>query len=173
MRAVDEMSFSLELPYSAAQARERLQSVCDSDGEAGDGSGLRPLWGSVGDTWFRVRANRVGPLMPVAEGYVIPAGSGCRVTVSGEFDAAARRFARQVTWCIPEGLLCAAVGLAVPGARLPGVLVGGMFLLYGRWARWRIADAARRTRRSLADVLTGPPPSPAKWRPRLPERRAP
>ncbi len=52
------MSFSLELPCSAAGARERLESACDFDSQGGDGSGLRPLWGSVGDIWFGVRANR-------------------------------------------------------------------------------------------------------------------
>lgn len=168
--AVDDLNFSLELPYPATEAHERLESACDSHSQ---GSGLRPLWGNVDTTWFRLRAIRVGPFMPLAEGYVVPSGRGCRVTVNGELDDDARRFARHVTSSLILGVPCALLGLATPGVRVPGVFVGGMFLLYGLAARWRMMDAARRTRRALTDVLTGAPPSPERWRPRLPGCEAP
>jgi hypothetical protein len=164
------LNFSLELPYPATEAHERLESACDSHSQ---GSGLRKLWGTVDTTWFRVRANRVGPLMPIAEGYVVPSGPGCRVTVNGELDDDARKFARNVTWSILFSVFCAVLGLATAGARLPGVFVCGMFLLYGLAARRRMIDAARRTRGALTEVLTEPPPSPARSRPRLPVREAP
>jgi hypothetical protein len=155
------------------EARERLQAACDSSSMGWDGTGLRPLWGSVGDTWFRVRAIRVRSLVPAAEGRLLPDGTGSRVTVSADADPEGARFAWQLAWYVPVGVLSLVLGLTAPTGRVPALLVGGMFLI-GAWAfrRW-LVNSARRTRQVLTDVLMGPPPPPAKWRPKLPERRAP
>jgi hypothetical protein len=171
MRPADQLRFELELPYTAAETRDRLQAACDAESEGGEGTGLRPLWGGVGDSWFRVRALGFGPLAPAAEGYIVPAASGSRVRVAADDDDDGARAARRAMWGFPAGVVAAVVGLATPGAQIPGLLVGTLFF-GGAWtALRRRANAARRTRQVLMDVLTGPPPSPAKWRPRLPQRR--
>ena len=172
MQSLDELTFQIELPLTPAEVLERLDAACDSFTFEGVGTGLRPLWGSVGDPWFRVRATHVSSKGPVAEGYVVPSPTGSRVTVNGELDPEGARLARDSRWVGPiGGVFALIVGLGAPGAVIPGLLVGTAFI-GGAWAahRWQV-DAARRTRRVLVDVLTGAPPPPAKWRPRLPETR--
>ena len=172
MALVDELTFEIDLPHSAAETRARLDAACDSDTIGGFGTGLLPLWGNVGDTWFRLRAIGVSLAGPVAEGYVVPSSTGSRVKVSGELDPEGARLARDTRWGFPLGAFAALIGLASPGGLIPGLVVGAVFVI-GAWTgrRWQY-NAARKTRRVLMEVLTGPPPQPVKWRPRLPVRRA-
>jgi hypothetical protein len=169
-QSADELAFKIELPYPPSEARARLAAACDFHARADGASGLRPLWGSVDETWFRVRAIRVGRLGPVAEGYIVASGTGSQVSVGGELEPDGKSFARQIRWWYPLGGVGALAFVAVPGARLPGLLVGTLFLTIAwRGRRWQ-RMAARETRRVILEALTGPPPVPEKWRPRLPVR---
>ena len=172
MRSLDELTFQIELPLKPAEAIDRIDAACDGLAFEGIGTGLRRLWGSVGGHWFRVRAIGISYKGPAAEGYVVPAGTGSRVIVIGEMDPEGTRLARETRWGGPiGGVVALIVGFGAPGALIPGLLVGTVFI-GGGWVgyRWQI-NAARRTRQVLVDVLTGAPPPPAKWRPRIPARR--
>ena len=173
MRPLDELTFQIELPLKPAEAIDRIDAACDGLAFEGLGTGLRRLWGSVGGHWFRVRAIGISHKGPAAEGFVVPDGTGSRITVIGEMDPEGTRLARQTRW---GGAIGSVVALMVgfggePGAGIPALLIGTVFI-GAAWAgyRWQ-RNAARRTRQVLIDVLTGEPPAPAKWRPRLPARR--
>ena len=184
MRSLNELTFQIELPLKPADAIDRIDAACDEsalglegvrEGERGNGgirSGRRRMWGNVDGHWFRVRAIGIGYTAPVADGYVVAAGTGSRVVVNGEMDPEGTRLARQTRWGgTIGGFIALLVGFAgEPGTLIPALLFGAVFFGIA-WAgyRWQI-NAARRTRQVLMDVLTGPPPSPAKWRPRVPGR---
>ena len=78
MRSLDELTFQIELPITPSEVQDRLDAACDPMIHGGVGTGLRSLSGSVGDPWNRVRANGVSSKGPVAEGYVVPSGTGPR-----------------------------------------------------------------------------------------------
>ena len=107
-----------------------------------------------------------------SEGRLLPNGTGSRVTVTGHFGPEGPRFAWDVAWDIPIGILLILLGFADPGSQVPALVVGSVFLLGVRAYRWRLVNATHRTRQALTSVLTGPPPPPAKWRPRLPTHRS-
>jgi len=182
MRSLDELTFQVELPLTPAEAIDRIDAACDDVAfevamrfrrAGGIGTGRRPLWGSVGGHWFRVRAIRSSYKGPAAEGYVVPAGTGSRVVVTGEMDPEGAGLARVTRW---GGAIGAALALLFgfsgePGSLIPALVIGTVSI-GAAWVgyRWQL-NAARRTRKVLMDVLMGAPPSPAKWRPRLPVQR--
>lgn len=184
MRSLNELTFQIELPLKPADAIDRIDAACDEsalglegarDGDrllGGIGSGRRRMWGNVGGHVFRVRAIGIGYTAPVADGYVVAEGTGSRVVVNGEMDPEGARLARLTRWGgAIGGFIALMAGLSgEPGTLIPPLLMGALFVGIA-WAcyRWQI-NAARRTRRVLMDVLTGAPPSPAKWRPRVPGR---
>jgi hypothetical protein len=179
MRSLDELTFQIELPLKPADVIDRIEAACDDLAVGVDrrfdgvGTGRRPLWGSVAGEWFRVRAIGIGHKGPAAEGRVIPVGTGSRVIVRGEMSPQGRWFALVSGAGETIGSVVALmIGFSGEPGSVTVALIIGAVSVGAAWAgyRWQL-NTARRTRQVLMNVLTGAPPSPAKWRPRLQVRR--